>query len=188
MMHATCRPHAHVGLLVVTAVAVAVALVSAAEVDYTYTCPGTPPVTVQVADLPCGCLAERKQLTKVLGCAQSDQFSTVLDACRTCAKRSDCNCSAPAEVLHPVCAVRYLRGVVLTVRCGQVEDQSSGGESDADEEKRAFRETVNNDFPWLPAIGAAVAAVALCAGCLCLRDKWRKMEEVVRASLRARLG
>ena len=53
MMHATCRPHAHVGLLVVTAVAVAVALVSAAEVDYTYTCPGTPPVTVQVADLPC---------------------------------------------------------------------------------------------------------------------------------------
>ena len=72
-------------------------------IDYTYTCSGSAPVTTQIAQMPCGCLAERKQLTRTLACLESAQFAAVIAACRTCAKRSDCNCSAPAEVRHSPC-------------------------------------------------------------------------------------
>lgn len=92
-------------LAVVIAVAMAVVIaccvvgvVAETEVDYTYTCPGSAPVTKKIAVMACGCLAERQQLTRVLDCAQSEQFAVALAACRTCAQRSDCNCSAPAEV------------------------------------------------------------------------------------------
>lgn len=47
-------------------------LVQSRKVSYTYFCEDSGPTTVQVDDMTCGCLDQRKQLVRTVACFESD--------------------------------------------------------------------------------------------------------------------
>lgn len=128
-----------------------------ADVAYSFTCGGQAPTTVQVAEMPCGCLDERKALIRAFSCLETAQYSVVTANCVTCAERSDCNCTAPSQSTNS-------------------ESGSGSDLTEEEKEKIEFREDVEN-FPWVLLLVFCAIGVSMLACCLCMMQKWKKMQE-----------